>query len=80
VVGLRTIAVLTKEYKISLQKLCRVAEELVRRGYERDGQLALVPVIDVINDVEARVQDLKMRDDEQLGHVERNRFVVHNSR
>jgi hypothetical protein len=40
----------------------------------------MVPVIDVINDVEVRVQDLKMRDDEQLGHVERNRFVVHNSR
>jgi uncharacterized protein (DUF433 family) len=106
VVGLRTIAVLMKEYKISLQKLRRVAEELIKRGYDHwvdvklyvvkdqvhfrppktndiegvwDGQLAMVPVIDVINDVEARVQHLKKRDESQVGHVERNKYVVRNS-
>jgi uncharacterized protein (DUF433 family) len=106
VVGLRTIAVLMKEHKISLQKLRRVAEELIKRGYDHwadvklyvvkgqvhfrppktndiesvwGGQLAMVPVIDVINDVEARVQQLKKRDESQLGHVERNKYVVRNS-
>src|SRR6266699_6034889 len=33
VVGLRTIGVLMKEYRISLQKLRRVAGELIKRGY-----------------------------------------------
>jgi uncharacterized protein (DUF433 family) len=44
-----------------------------------DGQLAMVPTIDVINDVEARVRQLKKRDDSQLGHVERSKYVVRNS-
>jgi uncharacterized protein (DUF433 family) len=106
VVGLRTIAVLMKDYRISFQKLRKVAEELARRGYDHwadvklyvvngqvhfrrpasndiegvwDGQLAMVPVIDVINDVEARVQALKKRDDSQLGHVERSKYVARNS-
>jgi uncharacterized protein (DUF433 family) len=107
VVGLRTIAVLMKEYRISLQKLRKVAQELIRRGYDHwaevklyvvkgqvhfrpdlnadsiegvwDGQLAMVPIIDVINDVEARVQELKKRDASQLGHVERNKYVARNS-
>jgi uncharacterized protein (DUF433 family) len=106
IVGLRTIAVLMKEHKISLQKLRKVAEELIRRGYDHwadvklyvvkgqvhfrhpksddiegvwDGQLAMVPVVDVINDVEARVEQLKKRDESQLGHVERHKFVVRNS-
>src|SRR3546814_16438357 len=34
VVGLRTIAVLMKEYSVSLQELRKVAEDLVRRGYD----------------------------------------------
>ena len=95
-----------KEYKISLQKLRKVAEELIKRGYDHwadvklyvlkgevhfrppksnqiegvwDGQLAMVPIIDVINDVEARVQTLKKRDDSQFGHVERSKYVVRNS-
>jgi len=106
VVGLRTIAVLMKDYRISLQQLRKVAQELIRRGYghwaevklyvlkrqvyfrrpksnevERvwDGQLAMVPVIDVINDVESRVRELKKRDDSQLGHIERHKHVVRNS-
>jgi uncharacterized protein (DUF433 family) len=106
VVGLRTIAVLMKDYRISLQQLRKVAQELIRRGYGHwaevklyvlkrqvyfrrpksnevegvwDGQLAMVPVIDVINDVESRVQELKKRDDSQLGQVERHKHVVRNS-
>ncbi|MGY3357497.1 hypothetical protein ACVWZK_004160 [Bradyrhizobium sp. GM0.4] len=34
IVGLTTIAVLMKEHKISVQKLRKVAEELIRRGYD----------------------------------------------
>jgi uncharacterized protein (DUF433 family) len=44
-----------------------------------DGQLAMVPIIDVISDVEARVQKLKKRDVAQVGHVERSKYVVRNS-
>jgi uncharacterized protein (DUF433 family) len=106
VVGLRTIAVLMKDYRISLQELRRVAQELIRRGYAHwagvklyvlkrqvhfrrpaseeiegvwDGQLAMVPVIDVINDVETRVRDLHKRTDGQVGHIERHKHVVRNS-
>src|SRR6267142_3832163 len=106
VVGLRTIAVLMKDYQISLPQLRKVAQELIRRGYGHwaevklyvlkrqvyfrrpksnevegvwDGQLAMVPVIDVINDVESRVRKLKKRDDSQLGHIERHKHVVRNS-
>jgi uncharacterized protein (DUF433 family) len=39
----------------------------------------MVPVVDVINDVETRVKQLKKRDESQLGHVERNKYVVRNS-
>lgn len=106
VVGLRTIAVLMKQYRISLQKLRKVAEELIRRGYDHwadvrlyvlkgqvyfrppsaeeiesvwTGQFAMVPVIDVINDVESKVQELKRRDSSQVGHVERHKYVARNS-
>jgi uncharacterized protein (DUF433 family) len=106
VVGLRTIAVLMKEHRVSLQSLRRTADELVRRGYEHwadlklyvvkkqvhfqkpgtadvqgvwDGQLAMLPVIDVINDVEARVHDLTQRSKSQLGQVERHKYVARNS-
>jgi uncharacterized protein (DUF433 family) len=106
VVGLRTIAVLMKDYRISLQELRKVAQELVRRGYAHwaevklyvlkrqvhfrrpesedvegvwDGQLAMVPVIDVINDLETRVRDLQKRTDGQVGHIERHKHVVRNS-
>ncbi len=43
VVGLRTIAVLMKEYKISLQKLRKVAEELVKRGYDHWADVSEFP-------------------------------------
>lgn len=106
VVGLRTIAVLMKQYRISLQKLRKVAEELIRRGYDHwsevklyvlkgqvhfrqpnsddiegvwTGQFAMVPIIDVINDVETRIKELRKRDSSQVGHVERHRYVARNS-
>lgn len=44
VVGLRTIAVLLKEYRVSLKELRRVADELVRRGYEHWADLKLYVV------------------------------------
>ena len=88
VVGLRTIAVLMKEHRVSLQQLRKVAQELVRRGFPHwasvklyvvkgqvhfsqpdsgevegvwDGQLAMLPVIDVINDVETQARSLQQR-------------------
>lgn len=44
VVGLRTIAVLMKEYGVSLVQLRRVASELVERGYEHWADLKLYVV------------------------------------
>lgn len=44
-----------------------------------DGQLAMVPVIDVIQDVEERVRDLKKRTPNQRGQIERHKFVVRNA-
>src|SRR5690348_2675819 len=44
VVGLRTIAVLMKDYHVSLQELQRVAKELVRRGYSHWAELKLYVV------------------------------------
>jgi uncharacterized protein (DUF433 family) len=44
-----------------------------------DGQLAMVPVIDVIQDVEDRVRDLRVRKSDQLGQIERHKFVVRNA-
>jgi uncharacterized protein (DUF433 family) len=106
VVGLRTIAVLRQRYRISLQQLRKVADELTARGYGHwaeiklyvvkgqvhfrrpgsqdvegvwDGQLAMVPVIDVIQDVEERVRDLRERTDSQHGQIEKHKFVVRNA-
>ena len=44
VVGLRTIAVLMKEHRVSLQQLRRVAKELVARGYGHWAELKLYVV------------------------------------
>ncbi len=106
VVGLRTIAVLMKDHRVSLQELMRVATELKRRGYDDwagtklyvlkrqvyfqppdssyaegvwDGQLAMVPIIDVINDVEDRVRKLRARASNQRGKVEHHKYVVRNA-
>jgi uncharacterized protein (DUF433 family) len=106
VVGLRTIAVLRQQYRISLQQLRKVAQELTARGFGHwaeiklyvvkgqvhfrrpgsgdvegvwDGQLAMVPVIEVIQDVEVRVRDLRQRTSEQRGQVERHKYVVRNA-
>jgi uncharacterized protein (DUF433 family) len=106
VVGLRTISVLMKEHKASLQELRRVASELIRRGFDHwadlklyvvkkqvyfqkpgsadvegvwTGQLAMVPIIDVIEDVEAKIKALRQRDPSKIGHVEKHKFVVRNA-
>jgi uncharacterized protein (DUF433 family) len=106
VVGLRTIAVLMKEHRVSFQELQRVAGELVKRGYTHwadlklyvvkkqvyfrrpgsedvegvwDGQLAMLPIIDVIADVEKRVEELHRRAPDQRGKVEQHKYVVRNA-
>jgi uncharacterized protein (DUF433 family) len=106
VVGLRTIAVLMQQYRVSLQELRKVAAELVRRGYQDwaginlyvvkkkvhfqrpesgdvegvwDGQYAMLPVIDVISDIQYRVQQLRRRSTGQYGKVEKHKYVVRNS-
>jgi uncharacterized protein (DUF433 family) len=44
-----------------------------------DGQLAMVPVIELIQDVEDRVRELLQRKAEQRGHIERHKYVVRNA-
>jgi uncharacterized protein (DUF433 family) len=106
VVGLRTIAVLMKDYRVSLQELRRAAAELVKRGYghwadlklyvlkkqvyfrrpgskEVEGvwtrELAMLPIIDVIEDMKKRVEELHKRSDNQIGQVEQHKHVVRNA-
>jgi uncharacterized protein (DUF433 family) len=106
VVGLRTIAVLMQDFRVSLRELRRVARELVKRGYDHwaqmklyvvnrqvhfrlpgsadaegvwDGQLAMVPIIDVVADVEKRVRQLFDRRVDQKGKIEQHKFVVRNA-
>lgn len=45
----------------------------------KDGQLAMLAVIDVINDVTLSVEKLKHRPADSIGHVERHKFVSRNS-
>lgn len=45
----------------------------------KDGQLAMLPVIDVINEVTAKVIELKSRDQSSVGRVERQKYVARNS-
>lgn len=45
----------------------------------KDGQLAMLAVIDVINDVVKKVEALKSRKPSSIGHVERNKYVNRNS-
>lgn len=106
IVGLRTIAVLIKNYRISHSELRRVATELEERGYKKwsaiklyivkkqvhfrqpnssnvegvwDGQYAMLPVIDVIEDVEQRIHQLRQRDKDKVGQIDRRKFVVRNA-
>lgn len=43
------------------------------------GQAAMLPIIDVINDVSERVEKLKKRSAGQIGKVEKHRFVARNA-
>ncbi|SEL16831.1 MerR HTH family regulatory protein [Roseovarius azorensis] len=45
----------------------------------RDGQLAMLEVIDVINDITEKISEIKSRPKEKFGSVERNKFVARNS-
>jgi uncharacterized protein (DUF433 family) len=44
-----------------------------------DGQLAMLPVIDVITDLEKRVVDLQQRTRDQYGQVEKRKHVMRNA-
>jgi uncharacterized protein (DUF433 family) len=44
-----------------------------------DGQFAMLPVIDVLDDVREKVSLLNQRDQSQIGATERNKFVSHNT-
>jgi uncharacterized protein (DUF433 family) len=44
-----------------------------------DGQYVLLPIIDVMEDMKRRTQELNARDDSQIGQLERHRYVSHNS-
>lgn len=44
-----------------------------------DGQLAMLPIIDVINDVVERANDLQKRTRDQIGKVERHKYVARNA-
>lgn len=106
IVGLRTIAILRKEYHVSLPRLRKTAADLVAKGYESwaelelylvkgevhfrapgtdhvegvsSGQVAMLPIIDVINDVSERVEKLRKRSHDQIGKVEKHRFVARNA-
>jgi uncharacterized protein (DUF433 family) len=43
------------------------------------GQFAMVPIIDVIHDVEVRVEQLRKRDPNKIGQVERHKYIVRNA-
>ena len=106
VVGLRTIAILRKDYRVSLPRLRKTASDLAAKGYESwaelelyvlnrevhfrapgtdyvegvsSGQVAMLPIIDVINDVSERLEKLRKRSHSQIGKVEKHRFVARNA-
>lgn len=105
-VGLRTIAILRKQYRISLQELRKVARGLSEyhqrpwsnltlsvlnhRVYFREpetesvraalgGQYTHLRLQSVIQDLTAEMRKLKERSQEQIGRIERHRYVVHNA-
>ena len=60
----------------------RVQFDEPETGTVRDvlnGQYVLLPIIDVIEDVERGVADLKARRSEDVGEFERHRYVSHNN-
>ena len=106
VVGLRTLAILRKDYGIPLQHLRKVAAKLSRikkdpwseitlyvlgkevQFREPDtrrvrsavsGQYVNLPLRDVIHNVEDEAKKLRSRADDQLGKVEKHRYVAHNA-
>jgi uncharacterized protein (DUF433 family) len=106
VVGLRTVAVLMKDYRVTLRHLKDTADRLAKKGYEhwadvklfvvngqvhfrnpgtdeveglKDGQLAMLSIIDVITDVEKRVVELQRRSTFQHGRVEHHKYVARNA-
>jgi DNA-binding transcriptional MerR regulator len=105
-VGLKTIAVLQKQFKISTRKLKTVARSLVARGFSEcyrlklyvvkgevhfvnpdgdavegveTGQFAMLPIIDVINDVTEKVEELKRRSPDDIGRFQKSRHVLRNA-
>lgn len=59
----------------------RVQIEEPETGAVRDvlqGQYVLLPIIDVIHQVEAGIEQLKARDPLTIGKFERNRYISHN--
>jgi uncharacterized protein (DUF433 family) len=98
--------VLMERHRVSLQELCKAADELERRGYEHwadlrlyvvkrkvyfqppgsedvesveTGQLAMLPVIDVISDVEERIKKLRERSTGEYGQICKQRHVMRNA-
>lgn len=45
-----------------------------------EGQYAMIPLVEIINDVDKRARKLKKRAPEQIGQTERHRYVAHNAR
>jgi uncharacterized protein (DUF433 family) len=106
VIGLRTLSLLRKAYKIPLQQLRRVARELSqydeapwsnlalyilgREVHFREpeteairgalsGQYTCLPLSRIIYDLESEAEKLRQRSHDQIGRIERHRFVVHHA-
>ena len=45
----------------------------------QSGQFAMLPIIDVIDDVTTKVEALKRRSDQEIGRIERHRHVMRNA-
>lgn len=60
--------------EISFRKL----DDHIVEGAE-SGQFAMLEIIEVIEEVKQKIEDLKKRDKSNFGKVERNRFVARNS-
>lgn len=44
-----------------------------------DGQFAMLPIVEVINDVNEQVRKLQIRSEDQFGRIEQHKYVVRNS-